>query len=85
VPQLDGFEKIAHDIDKTRRRQNDFIDDPSVTQPTRLSLRTLRDSTSCAFAYASFAPAHNTDGEQKLALFRRGVLRVVVMIPTYTT
>jgi hypothetical protein len=54
-PQLNGFENIEHDIDKTRRRQNEFIDDTSVTRPTRLSLRTLRDSTSFAFAQASFA------------------------------
>jgi hypothetical protein len=49
-PQPDGFEKIEHDIDKTRRRRNEFIDDTSVTRPIRLSLRTLRDSTSFAFA-----------------------------------
>jgi hypothetical protein len=52
-PQLDEFEKIENDIDKTRRRQNEFIDDTSVTRPTRLSLRTLRDSTSFAFAHAA--------------------------------
>jgi hypothetical protein len=58
TPQLDGFEKIERDIDKTRRRQNELIDDTSVTRPTRLSLRTLRDSTSFAFAQASFAVKH---------------------------
>ena len=58
APQLDGFEKIEHDIDKTRRRQNELIDDTPVTRPTRLSLRTVHDSTSFGFAQASFAVKH---------------------------